>query len=219
MAGASPVQTQEDLVPPKPAAIGYRWAGVLLAPAVAVAVLLVLTGPAGLDVQTPESPGSSTLEPLTARKVVVVAAAVAVLGWLSAYLLERFMGARGRRIWLVAAVVVTILSLGAVLPLDISAGARWGLVILHLIVAAVLIPTLASDTPAEPLRRGNDPVPAHRGDGSDDVAHPGAATAHAAGHEAGGQADIDRADPDHQRVHEDVDPYADDPHEVVDPHH
>lgn len=207
MAGASPVQTQEDLVPPKPAAIGYRWAGVLLAPPVAVAVLLVLTGPAGLDLQTPESPGSSVLEPLTAMKTFVVTAVVAVLGWLSAYLLERFMGARGRRIWLIAAVLVTVLSLLTILPLDISAGAKWGLVILHLIVAAVLIPTLASDTPAEPLRRGNDPLPADHSAGSDDVAHPGAATAHAAGHDAS----ADHAD--------DVTPYADDPHEVADPQH
>ncbi|WP_370327442.1 DUF6069 family protein [Euzebya sp.] len=154
MAGASPVQTQEDLVPPAPAAIGYRLAGVVLAPAVAVVVHLVLAGPVGLDLQVPETPGSSTLTELSLLTTFGVALVLALAGWALVRALEAFLGGpRGRRLWTTIAVGVAVLSLIPVALLDIDAGAKLGLVGLHLAVALVLIPSLANGTPAEPLHR------------------------------------------------------------------
>jgi uncharacterized membrane protein YhaH (DUF805 family) len=193
MAGASPVQTQEDLVPPSPAALGYRWAGVLLAPAVAVAVHLVLVGPFGIEPVTPSGLGGSDLEPLDVLTVLLFALGTALVGWLAVALLERSLGARGRRIWVALALGVLVVSLIPVALLDVSSSQRWALVALHLVVAVVLIPTMASSTPAAPLRRGNEPVAAPH---HDDHAHD------------------DHAHDDHAH-----DPSATDPHHVADPSH
>ncbi|MEE8603250.1 DUF6069 family protein [Euzebya tangerina] len=154
MAGASPVQTQEDLVPPPPAAIGYRLAGVLLAPAVAATLHVILVGPFGIDVQVPESPGSTTLVSLPLLQTTVVTLVVALAGWLSVMALERFLGPeQGRRIWTFAAFAVFVLSLAPILPLDVPVEGKWALFVLHLGVAVVLIPTLFNGQAAEPLHR------------------------------------------------------------------
>ncbi|HUG87115.1 MAG TPA: DUF6069 family protein [Euzebya sp.] len=158
MAGAVPVQTQEDLVPPPPIAVGYRLSGVLLAPAVAVAVHVVLIGPVGLDLQVTQGPGSSSLVPLSLLATVLVALVVGLLGWLAVALLERGLGGpRGRRIWTILALVVFMVSLVPVIVLDVPQSARWGLFTLHATVALVLLPTLSSG------RTAHAPFPGGRG--------------------------------------------------------
>jgi hypothetical protein len=147
MAGAVPIQTQEDLVPPPAVALGYRISGVLLAPAVAAAVHLAVIGPFGIDLQVPESPGSSTLASLPILTTVLVTLGVALAGWLTVGLLERGLGGeRGRRIFTFIAAAVFVVSLVPIVAADIGAGARWGLFAMHVAVAAILIPTLASGT-------------------------------------------------------------------------
>ena len=154
MAGAGPVQTQEDLVPPPPAAIGYRLAGVLLAPAVAATLHIILAGPFGIDLLVPESPGSSTLATLPLIQTTVATIIISVLGWISVMALERFLGGeKGRRIWTLIAVGVFVVSLGPIIPLDVSIAVKWGLFVLHFGVAMILIPTLSNGTRAEPLHR------------------------------------------------------------------
>lgn len=153
MAGAIPVQTQEDIVPPPPAPIGYRLGGVLLAPAVAVTIHLALRGPFGLDLQVPESPGSSTLAELTLLTTTVFTLVLSLVAWISVLLLERGLGAdRARGIWRWVAFGVFVASLLVIPTLDISAGAMWGLVAIHAAVALVLIPMMtAKGQPAAPV--------------------------------------------------------------------
>lgn len=158
MAGAVPVQTQEDLVPPPPIAVGYRLVGVLLAPAVAVAVHVALIGPFGLDLQVPEQPGSSSLGSLDLLATALVALGVGLVGWLTVALLERSLGGpRGRRIWMILAFAFFVLSLVPVIVLDVPMGAKWGLFALHVVVATVLIPTLSNG------RTAPAPVPGAHG--------------------------------------------------------
>ncbi len=153
MAGASPVQTQEDLVPPAPAAIGYRLAGVVLAPAVAVAIHVVLTGPFGLALQT-QPPGADGLQDLPLLTTALFTLGIGLVGWLSVVLLTRSLGEeKGRRIWMTVAFAVLAVSIVPIAFLDIGLGAQIGMVVLHAVVAVVLIPTLSSQSPAEPLHR------------------------------------------------------------------
>lgn len=145
MAGAIPKQTQEDIVPPAPIGVGYRLAGVLLAAPVAVVVHLILVGPFGLELATPDGLGSSSLEPLGVLTTVLVTVGLSLASWASVAVLQRGLGTeRGRRIWMTLAFAVLAVSLAPVAGLDISAGARWGLVFLHSSVAVVLIPTMAA---------------------------------------------------------------------------
>jgi MFS family permease len=155
MAGASPVQTQEDIVPPAPAAIGYRLAGVLLAPPVALAMHLVLVGPFALTLQVPAGPGSSGTQELSLLTTALFTLGIAVAGWISVMALTAFLGdERGRKIWTTVAFAVFVVSIIPIAVIDNSLGAKWGLFALHLAVAVVLIPTLSSGTRAEPLDRG-----------------------------------------------------------------
>ncbi len=154
MAGASPVQTQEDLVPPAPAAIGYRLAGVLLAPAVAVAMHVIMAGPVGLTLEVPAGPGSSELQSLNLLTTALFTLGISLAGWFSVMALTKGLGdLRGRRIWTMVAFAVYAISILPLFALDTSLGAKWGLFALHTVVAVVLIPTLSSGSVAEPLHR------------------------------------------------------------------
>ncbi|CAN5294720.1 hypothetical protein BH23ACT9_BH23ACT9_03650 [soil metagenome] len=155
MAGASPVQTQEDLVPPAPAAIGYRLSGVLLAPAVAAAVHVAIIGPFGVDLQVPEIPGG-TLTTLPILTTTLITLGVALVGWLAVVLLERGLGGpRGRRIWTLLAFALFTVSLVPIIAIDAPISAKWGLFALHVVVALLLIPSLANGQQGPPLTRGN----------------------------------------------------------------
>ena len=146
MAGAAaPPQTQEDIIPPAPVAVGYRLAGVLLAPAVAVAIHVVLVGPFGLDLMIPDGPGSSTLQDLNLLTTVLFTLGVSLAAWLTITLLERGLGTdRGRGIWLWVAFAAYVVSLAPIGTLDVEPAAAWGLVVLHSFVALVLIPSIGS---------------------------------------------------------------------------
>jgi len=72
---------------------------------------------------------------------VIVALLVALAGWGTLELLERFTG-RARIIWTTLAVVVLLLSAVPILTTDASGGTRTALALIHVAVAAVLIPVL-----------------------------------------------------------------------------
>lgn len=148
MAGAIPKQTQEDIVPPPPIALGYRLGGVLLAAPVAATLQVVLEGPVGLDLVVPDL-GSSTLEPLPLLLTVAFTLGMSLLAWITVAVAERALGAeRGRTAWAWAAFAVFVLSLIPVYTMGATAGQTWGLVALHAVVALLLIPSMtAKGTP------------------------------------------------------------------------
>lgn len=112
-----------------------RLAGVLAAPVAALAAHLVLTQGLGIELRA----GGSTV----AWSSVLVAAVVAgVVGWLVVAGLER-LGGDLRRRWTVVALAGLVLSLPGPLLEGATPAAGLGLVALHLVVASVVIPTLA----------------------------------------------------------------------------
>jgi hypothetical protein len=113
-------------------------AGAVLA---AVVVYLVTTLVAGQELSSPAMNDQQPAD-VTIGAVIVASALVSLLGWGLLALLEKFT-AKARTIWTVVALVVLALSLGGPLSgTDVSTGNRVGLVLLHLAVAAVLIPLL-----------------------------------------------------------------------------
>jgi Family of unknown function (DUF6069) len=93
-----------------------------------------------------------TTRPWRARALAVIAAVLAALaGWGLLALLERFT-ARPRTIWTAIAVLVGLLSLVGPLSTIASTTVANGLslALMHLAVAAVLIPGLAATAPSLP---------------------------------------------------------------------
>lgn len=163
MAGAIPKQTQEDIVPPAPIAVGYRLAGVLLAAPVAVATQLAIEAPFGVDLRIPDAPGSAQLQDLSLLQTALFVLALSLVSWLAVVLLERGLGReRGRRIFMAVAFAVLAVSILPIAAIDVPLGAQWGLVALHSVVALVLIPTMAArGTPGHhPTTSNPDPEPA-----------------------------------------------------------
>ncbi len=101
-----------------------------------VAVWVVAVPLLGVDLFVPAA--GSTVGP---GAVVLTALLAALLGWALLHLLER-RSARARRVWTVTAGVVALLSLAGPLTSGASAAVTTTLVAMHVVVAAVLIPTL-----------------------------------------------------------------------------
>ncbi|MEU9609509.1 DUF6069 family protein [Streptomyces sp. NPDC048057] len=95
--------------------------------------------------------GDETLE-IGAVAVALVALLVALAGWGLLAALERFGVRRARAVWTGVAVAVLALSF---LPLtgDMAGGTRAALTLIHLAVAAVLIPGLRGALPPSPSPR------------------------------------------------------------------
>jgi hypothetical protein len=120
-----------------------RLLGVLAAAAAAGTVWAVAVPVLGADLAVAQSPGG----PVGARTVgfgaVVGSALLAgVAGWAVLGLLERWT-AHGSRIWRGIAVTVALVSLASPLTMTGGADAAVTLSVLHLVVAAVLVPALA----------------------------------------------------------------------------
>jgi hypothetical protein len=69
-------------------------------------------------------------------------------GWLVRALLDRFAKTRAVLLWRVGAIVVFVLEFFPVILTEATTGTKIFLVILHLIVAAILIPVLGRRLPA-----------------------------------------------------------------------
>lgn len=116
-----------------------RLAGVLAAPVAALAAHLVLTQGLDIDLRA----GGRTV----GWSSVLIAAVVAgSAGWLVVAGLER-LGGNQRRRWSMLSLVVLALSLPGPLLEGETPVVGLGLVALHLLVAAVVIPTLAPSSP------------------------------------------------------------------------
>lgn len=82
---------------------------------------------------------SSSRGVISLQVVVIVTLAVSALGWAGLALLERYTRS-AHRIWTTLAAAVTALSLVPIFLDDATATTRTGLTLIHLAVAAVLIP-------------------------------------------------------------------------------
>jgi len=105
-----------------------------------VAVLLL-----GVHLTVRTSPGSS-VQTIGLGLVVAVSLLASLLGWGLLAGLERRTRRTGT-VWTVAASVVLLLSLAGPLTAAVTTGAKVSLVVLHLSVAAVLIPLLRRTAP------------------------------------------------------------------------
>jgi hypothetical protein len=79
--------------------------------------------------------------------VVVTALAAALAGWGALAVLQR-VTSRGRMLWTGLAVAALFVSFGPVATVETSAAARTFLALMHVAVAAVLIPGLRGTVPA-----------------------------------------------------------------------
>ncbi|MFZ4273099.1 DUF6069 family protein [Streptomyces arboris] len=101
----------------------------------------------GIDLRTPDGPGSTTTSPLYLPAVLIGAAVIGLLGWGLLAVLEKFTAGRARTIWTVVAVAVVVLSLFApVFGAGLTAGNKITLVLFHLTVGAILIPAFRRTT-------------------------------------------------------------------------
>jgi hypothetical protein len=133
-----------------------RALAVIAAVLAALAVWLVTDPLLGVDLAAPTGPGSEELQSITPALVAGTGLVTALAGWGLLALLERFT-ALPRTIWTAIAVLVGLLSLAGPLSTIASTTVANGLslALMHLAVAAVLIPGLAATAPS--LAR---PVPA-----------------------------------------------------------
>ena len=97
----------------------------------------------GLDLRRPAASVGAQAEDIDAVHVVFAAAVGSLAGWALLAVVER-LTARPRRVWTVIAVVALVVSLGG--PLSgsgITTSNRLALVLMHVVVAALVIPALA----------------------------------------------------------------------------
>lgn len=96
----------------------------------------------GIELRGPAFGDTAETSDVAAVQVLLASTIGGLAGWTLLALLER-LTTRAARIWLVVAVVALLLSLGGPLSGDgVTAVNRAALVALHLVVGAVLIPTL-----------------------------------------------------------------------------
>lgn len=125
----------------RPVATGYRRryrAGAVLGVVLVNVVLWAVGRGLGVDFVI-TSPGSTAAIDLPT--VVIFSAGFALLGWGSLALLERF-SSRARTVWTVLAIAVVALSEVPIYLVQGSAGTKFFLTLIHVAVAAVLVPAL-----------------------------------------------------------------------------
>lgn len=115
----------------------------VLAPA---AIWLVAVSLLGVDLRVAQPSGRPPAE-ITLPLVLVTALAASLAGWGLLALLER-LTRRASTIWTSTAVVALVVSFGPLLGPGTATAARIVLVLLHLTVAAILIPALARSAAA-----------------------------------------------------------------------
>lgn len=110
--------------------------------AAAALALWVVAGPLlGADLAALPSPEASSAVEITASSVLISSLAAGLVGWALLAVLERIT-AHAATAWRWLAGAVTVLSLGGPLTLAEGTAATVTLTLLHLVVAAVLIPAL-----------------------------------------------------------------------------
>ncbi len=125
------------------------WRVRLLALGIALAATLLARGVAqlaGVDLAVTQ-PGQGEI-PIGAGNVAASVVIFGGAGWAVRALLDRFAKRRAVLIWRIGAGVVFVLDAFPVILADATVGTKVFLAILHVIVAAVLIPVLGRKLPA-----------------------------------------------------------------------
>ncbi|MFI6578722.1 DUF6069 family protein [Nocardiopsis sp. NPDC050513] len=112
--------------------------GAVAAASVATAVVGALAPLLGADMVI-EMPGMPP-GPVPVAAFVMWTALFGLIGWGALALAERLMGARGRLLWTVAAVVFTVVSCVPSLSVGGAAATEAVLVFTHVLAAAILVP-------------------------------------------------------------------------------
>ena len=86
--------------------------------------------------------GAGHIQTITIGQVIGVAVAASLLGWLLLALLER-RTPRARLLWTVTAVAALAASLALPLAAATTTSATAGLIVMHVVVGAVVVPALA----------------------------------------------------------------------------
>lgn len=126
---------------------GRHRAVAVLGGAVAAGLVFVVASALGVVVEVPESPGGDPTA-LILPRVLLLAAVSGALGWALATVLER-RAARPRRTWTTTALAVLVLSMAPVVGLGPSSAETVVLTLLHVVVAAVVVPMVAVTLPAQ----------------------------------------------------------------------
>lgn len=136
-----------------PGALGRRRAAVVLGAAAAPSLIWLVADPLlGRRLRITEEGGGDapqTLE-IGAFPVVALALAVALGAWALLAALERFAVRRARTVWLAVALAVLALSALPLTGSGMSHGTRVALALMHLAVAAVLLPGLGGPRAGAP---------------------------------------------------------------------
>ncbi len=122
-----------------------RASAVTAAVLVALVVWAVAVPLLGVQLTVRTTSSSSSMQTIGAGFVLAVSLLAALLGWGLLAALER-RTQRAETVWTVAAGVVLLLSLAGPLTASLTTGGTVSLVVLHLSVAAVLIPLLRRTT-------------------------------------------------------------------------
>lgn len=118
-----------------------RAVAVLATPLVAAAIWLIAVPLLDIDLVVERWDSGSTMA-VGLPNVIVTALVAGVAGWAGLVILERTT-AHARAAWTIAATVVLVVSLGMPVTATDTTSAAVVLIILHLVVGATLIPTLA----------------------------------------------------------------------------
>jgi hypothetical protein len=116
---------------------------------------LVLSPIAGVDMSVTTAQAETTVGPAS----VLVSGAVASLGALAAAWLARRFAGRPRRAFTIVALAVLVVSLAGPIGSANSTSAALGLTVLHLVVAAVVVPLVARGLPRHSTRGGGTTQP------------------------------------------------------------
>lgn len=121
--------------------LGSRSIAATAAVLAALVVWAVAVPLLGVQLTVRMTPGSGSVQTIGVGFVLAASVLAALLGWGLLVALER-RTQRAGTVWTVAAAVVLLLSLAGPLTAAVTTGGTVSLVLLHLSVAAVLIPLL-----------------------------------------------------------------------------
>ncbi|XVQ13726.1 DUF6069 family protein [Spirillospora sp. CA-255316] len=116
-----------------------RGRAIAVAAAVLAAVLVWLVAVAAGQDLVVAQPGRESQE-VDVLPVLVFSLVSSLLGWALLAVLERFAAARALVVWTAAALVVLLVSFVPVLQVEAAGSTKATLALLHVVVAAVLVP-------------------------------------------------------------------------------
>ncbi|MBG6181440.1 DUF6069 family protein [Arthrobacter sp. CAN_A1] len=100
-------------------------------------VVWLITGPIAGVVLTVTVSGMPPMD-ITPLQIVVISVAAGLVAWALLLLLQRYLR-HGRRIWLITAAVVLVLSMAGPLTAEASGATKAALILMHILVGVTLV--------------------------------------------------------------------------------